>query len=383
MADFLSQANAFALKLLEGDAAGTVIELEGRALPYRGINYETEQRVKTTYYTGNPVATQQRLGPVEKNTTVTGTWKDIFLGNGIAALLRDTFDGLVRSGTMVELTWGAGFLPDGTQVSKPLVRQGVIKRFRHTYDRPQDIQWEMEFEWRGRDEAAQPPLQGAGQGDDGFAALAESLDASGAAVEAWRTDPLTELAGFTDTVRGAFDSVGETIAGASTTLNDVTRTLATTADLPNELLDRVRGTTTDVIAALGNFQDVALRIFLLDIEVRDSALATLDLVSRRLDMMLTIDATREQAAQVDAAMAARQAPDVIAEVRPVPGTDLRDLARQYYGDPDLWWVIASFNGFPQTSKVPAPPLGPTDTPPRALRIPRRPEGAQGSLSKVC
>lgn len=390
---FLSQANALTIKILEGPLAGTddgTISLQGASLPSavngRGtIAYESEQRVRTTWYAGNPVATQQLMGPVDKPTVITGAWHDVFLGNGTSALLRNTFDGLMRSGVAIEVTWGQGYFPDGQLIpgATPIVRRGIVKRFKHSYERPQDITWEIEFEWRGRDDAALPPLQSAGQGDDNFADLTESLDATSGAIEAFETDPITQLAGLNDTIQGAFDDVQSNIGQSINTLNFASDTLATTANLPNEVLERVRGTTTNLLGSLRNFEDVALAINFLDIEVRDSALATLDIIARRLTMLEEMDITREKSANIDAALAARQAPDILAEVRPTPGTDFRELARQFYGDPDLWWLIAQYNGYGNSSSIPALPTGPTDTPPLPIRVPRRTEGVQGSLSNVC
>lgn len=388
MSDFQSQSNAFSVKLLEGDSAGTVVELEGRALPSavsgRGtIFFESQQRIKTTYYAGNPVATQQLMGPVETNTVITGIWKDTFLGNGVAALLRDTFDGIARAGIAVEVTWGAGFLPDGTQTSKPYVRRGLIKRFKSGGERPQDVTWEMEFEWRGRDEAAQPPLQGAGQGDDEFSDLQQDLTDTQSAIDAFHSDPLIQLAGFNAQVETQFAAMNTTLDQSITTIAAANATLATTENLPNEVLERLRGTTTSLLGELKTFTDALLNLNVLNLEPRDSALASLSVLNLRFDTMESCDLSREKGSQVDAALAARQLPDVIAEEQPTPGTDFRDLARKYYGDPDLWWLIASFNGYGSSSSIPPLPAGTTDTPPRPIQIPRRTEGAQGSLAAVC
>lgn len=62
---------------------------------------------------------------------------------------------------------------------------------------------------------------------------------------------------------------------------------------------------------------------------------------------------------------------MIAIVRPPAGSDLRDLAVQYYGDSTLWVVIAAYpaNNL-SSSEVPATPTGPSDTGAPPIYIPR-------------
>jgi hypothetical protein len=108
----------------------------------------------------------------------------------------------------------------------------------------------------------------------------------------------------------------------------------------------------------------------------DDALDFLTFQSDRFTTTHSADAAQEQAVATVTALQGQALPDVIAEVRPPEGTDLRDLALQYYGDPDLWYIIAQFNGL-EGSAVPANPTGPSDNPAPALQIPRRIEGVLG------
>jgi hypothetical protein len=380
MADFLSQANTFTVRILEGELAGTDILLETRALPYRGVSYETEQRVKTTYYAGNPVATQQVMGPIEKNTMVTGMWKDIFLGNGTAAALRDTFNDICRAGLLIEVRWGAGILPDGSLVSTPIVRRGVIKRFKHTYDRPQDIAWEVEFEWRGRDEPTQPPLQGAGQGESDFSDAISLLDEVTSKIAAFLGDPINRLAGFQQSFLDDVDDFLNAVAAANGAFNAAAEALRFQGELSTAVIERVRGAVqgtmraaVDLVGAFEEFKDWTT-------EVKDTALSLLGFKAQKMGVMRGLDDAQERMRTIDEDLAAREIPDVIAEVRVPADTDLRDLAQKFYGNADLWWVIANFNGIGTSSKVPALPSGVSDNPGRAIRIPRMTEGAQGRLA---
>jgi len=126
------------------------IQLSQRALPLRadGIEFGGETRRKTTWYMGNPVATQQVLGPKLDNTTVNGVWndlfirgtttvdgfdqKDVFYARDLVKYFRD----MQTAGQELEVSWG------------PESRRGLLVRFTPRYERLQDILWEMEFEWR-------------------------------------------------------------------------------------------------------------------------------------------------------------------------------------------------------------------------------------------
>lgn len=390
MAVVLEQSLPFRITVLEGPGAPIPIDLAGRALPYRGVAWETEQRVKTTYYPGNPVATQQILGPMDKPTTIGGIWKDIFLGNGVAKRLVDTFDGICRSGFQVELSWGQGLLPDGSQIvgpKWPIVRQGVIKTFKHTYDRPQDITWEIVFELRGRDEASAPPLTAAGliSVQDGFDALKIQFGDSEAGIEAFKESTLSQLAGINADIEARLDEAQESVLNMIEFINDSTQAVQDVAEfgtLPNNVLERGRSLAAQGASSLGALTDAMLSINVALFTPVDSALVLLDVLTQFFDITHQNDEAQETANNTDAALAKQIRPEVLAELRPVPGSDLRDVARQYYGNPDLWYVIADFNNL-SSSVVPFPPDGPSDNTFPTIKIPQRPQGLQGAARPAC
>ena len=39
-------------------------------------------------------------------------------------------------------------------------------------------------------------------------------------------------------------------------------------------------------------------------------------------------------------------------INPTYGDRLENLANQYYGDPELWWIIAWYNSYPTEANVP-------------------------------
>lgn len=394
MAEVLEQSLPYRVKLLEGPDAGTTVELLGRALPYRGTVYETEQRLKTTWYPGNPVATQQVMGPVDKPTTINGIWKDRFLGNGVAKQLVDTFEGLCRSGYSVEVSWGQGMLPEGTMLPGPpagpkwpIIRRGIIKNIKATYDRPQDIAWELVFEWLGRDEAAAPPLTQAGllSNQNGFDQIKVEFSDSQDGISAFRESPLAQLAGVSARINAALDEAQKSIDNMVGFVDSATTSLQDIRDfgnVPREVIERGRLLAAQGADSLRRANDALLSIPLSLLTQVDSALTWLDAVTQIFDTIHQNDEAQESANNTTEALAKQMRPEVLAELRPVPGSDLRDVAREWYGDPDLWYIIADFNNL-SSSVVPFPPDGLSDNSNPPIRVPQRPQGVTGAASPTC
>lgn len=164
---------SFQIEELAGEKR--IITLRGRAMPYPAVEWAGEQRTKITWYPGNPVATQQVLGPAEANTIINGMWKDRFVRGAVnvdasspqgvggftppaivsqlplpdglsggdfdtAERLVQLFHGIRRAGTPLKVTWSSE------------VRFGILRTFTPTYDRIQDVEWEAEFEWSTYDD---------------------------------------------------------------------------------------------------------------------------------------------------------------------------------------------------------------------------------------
>jgi hypothetical protein len=109
----------------------------------------------------------------------------------------------------------------------------------------------------------------------------------------------------------------------------------------------------------------------------------LDQRDRLFDLLHGGDETAERSQQTSESLAGLVEPDIIGTVDAIPGTDLRDLARQFYGDPDTWTILANFNGL-DSSRVPDKPNGPTADRVVTIQIPRRQEGDLAKLSQgVC
>lgn len=379
-----SQGQPFRIKIIEGPFDGRVIELDGRALPYRGVVYESEQREKTTYYTGNPVATQQILGPIDKPTTINGIWKDIFLGNGGARALVDIFDGLMRSGFSVEVSWGSN-----TVSSDPaFVRLGIIKRFKHTYDRPQDIGWEIEFAFRGRDEASASPFMVISSIREGFDEVKFKFENIRFLLEAFRDSNQAKIFGLPQFITDAIDDTEDALIGVIEFLDATSDAIQGNTDIPGNLIERARTLFDLGVASILNFAAALGAFATTDLTVKwisgDKAIEWLDTKMTLFEMAKTMDDAAETAINASTALARQQRPEIVAEVQPIAGTDLRELANTFYGDPELWWVIADYNNL-SSSKVPELPDGPSDRSVESytIKVPQRPQGIEGTVHPSC
>jgi hypothetical protein len=386
-----TQAQPFRITVLEGPTANTDagdFDLLGRALPYRAVAWETEQRGTTTYYPGNPVGTQQLMGPVDKALTITGMWKDIFLGNGTARRLCDRFDALNRAGLRVRLSWGASEFGVG-----PLVRTGYLKTFKQTYDRPQDVTWEMTFELNGRDDSAVSALTQAPviTARDGFDHTRVQFGNVADVNDAWQESFITQLMGLPQQVEAALDAVQTTMANGIIWLETATDTIGENSEIPGNIISRARSVAIEGAAAIRHSSDVFTGLDLQQILRGNSALGWLDYLNMIYRILQTNDTAAEAAVNLDAAMAKQQKPTILDEIQVQPGTDLRDIATKYYGNPDLWYLIANENGL-DGSKMPTLPTGPSDMPVNAvsggvssatLRIPQQTAGVMGVSRPEC
>lgn len=133
------------------------VELRGPALPFQGANWGGEQRVVTTWYAGNATeATQQVLGPIEKQTSWDGMWRTTQMvktpstvnenGREVAILqanvIRDVLESIFRLGSALRVTW--------SNKDRSIQREGRCIEWDFAYDRSDDIAWDMTWDWSGR-----------------------------------------------------------------------------------------------------------------------------------------------------------------------------------------------------------------------------------------
>jgi hypothetical protein len=231
---------------IEGDRPITLL-IRARAMPYPGGSWEGEQHSKLTFYPGNPVATQQVLGSRESPTTFEGTWKQRFMRgaivkNGDASAITtpleavELIEAMRRSGRQVRVQWAT------------FVRTGLIKRFAATPDRPQDIPWELEFEWNSRDDEKAPRAateQSAPAGNNLLKKLNQLLDT----LAQFPAMAAAFQAQLVSTIRDIGDGVARVV--------DLLRAVETLVNLPSSVLGALKA----AVGALGRqLQDFEHRI---------------------------------------------------------------------------------------------------------------------------
>lgn len=381
--------------LQEGRPPGT-LHLTGRLLPFRPehggtVRYARKQRVKTTFYPGNPAASQQVMGSTLEPSTFKGMWRDSSLGEGAAITLAALFDDLCASGASVRVTWGTQGASSGggfLVVGQPFVRVGIMSAFEANPDRVGDIGWSMTFDWRADGAAAASAVPivaatGLVNPSDDLEAVASELDLATATWEAAQDGPLLRPAGVAQRIADGMDQAFAATDAAAAAIRDVSGRAAGALLTPARVSGQLQGAAAGAIDALGNAVSLALSVNLLVNEARDSATDTLLLLEQRLAMIAVWDSAAERCRDAQDAAAAQAQPEVLAEVQAPAGTDLRDLALRFYGDPDAWFQIAAYNNLPGSS-VPAVPTGPSDVVvATSILIPRAAQTSTGDVRQQC
>lgn len=395
MAELLSQSLPFTVTVLEGPLSvlsiqpgqpAGVVSLRGRAMPYAPFTLESEQRIKTTWYPGNPKATQQVMGVTEKPTTITGIWKDRYIGDGVSRFLAKVFENIGRSAPQLQVTWGTGAtstdVGGGGTVGEPLVRYGLLKRWKFSHNIPQQVPFELEFEWNGLEQASIPAVTVTGQVTykESLNDISRSVEDATAFAQAMRDVngklglPLSTIRNLNQNLDQAnaslrsVNAAANTIAGLRTIPFQVTQQLVNAASLAGTAMNSLRDT----------FESLPLPKLVPD----DQPISYLNFAGNRLEVLGKASEANDKAVRGSGSLAQEQSPNIVAQIRAPAGTDLREIALQQYGDPDGWITIANFNNFPD-SRVPMPPSGPSDVTGVPIQIPELRTGPQGDLSLGC
>lgn len=391
MANELSQALPMHIRVLDGPLstqplmpglANGVVQLDGRSGPYRPITYEREMRRKTTYYPGNPEGTQQIIGKQFEPMTITGTWKDRYLGDGVARQLEDLFEKIQDSGASLEVTWGARISFDSNSEDDNRVRVGILWKFKTSPDRPQDIAWEMTFDWRGTGQSQTPAITSTTPVNprEGFTGAVADIQFTKEAFGAYQDGVISPLP---QSVRDAIGRAFTDIDSATDTILRANSVIASNANIPGGTLRNLIAASSLAVGAMTQLRDSALS---LDptrlLPATDAAVGFLLLKDQVFTLLGLSEQGADSARQAADGIATQITPDIIAEVVAPAGVDLRDLALKYYGDPDSWFAIAQFNDL-DGSAVPPMPAGPGDTPPNPIRIPRLQAGAEADVRQNC
>lgn len=353
---------SFTVQELTGEQR--VVVLRGRAKPYRPLAFASSMRTKNTWYQGNPVSTQQVLGPELDPTTVEGKWKDRFIagaeadgGEGAILVNNDPdavqsadaavalFESIRSGGNAVRVVWGSR------------VREGILVFFKADYDRQQDIAWTMEFEWHSEGQQEVRAVEIPTNRDDllnGMNSLDDILGFSPEDVaQAFNAQLL-------DTIQTTRAAVGD-MFGVLRAANTVVSTPASVAGGVSAAAESIRLELTEEIGRLTENPVFSTPDSAVMFAVSPSSVMLVEAYRRTT-------ARRAASVRCDALNLDRQERAVpVIQVVPVPqDTSLYTLSVRYYGTPDFANFLADANDL--TSKV--VPAG------FQLRIPPKPAGGQ-------
>lgn len=369
---------------------GRGISLRGRSLPYQGLSYAATQRVEQTWNPGNPTATIQIDGPEYDDVTINGMWKDTFLfdpenapvlSDFVALIPAETgtprggspiamqeasraeiamfaFEQLRKAASPCRIEWGS------------IVRYGIVHKTNFTFDRIEDITWEITFKLMGEQPNQPAPSKVAfASVTDNMRSIIDKILIDRLAVGPEVPEsPFDAALGLINTLQSALINIQYFRTGTS--LLDITGAIAQLGFLVTELLDTLEGFANlaffpfDVISTVtATLKRVELQATLITQRFASRAVATDASFSRNPAEVASANATqqfiRDRAKRMaaDAVRVRRefeqlQAKEVLKVVIMKSGETLRDVARREYGVESDWRLIASFNGF-SSSIVPA------------------------------
>lgn len=340
-----SDQTRFLVRILEGRLSPGVVSLEGRMLPFRPsmggqIEFGIEQRTKLTWYPGNPVGSQQRLGPTLAPMTINGLWRDRYLGENVANKLAETFEELVESGVEVEVLW------------QTKQRRGIVKSIRYTPGTPDggidSMAWSITFEWNRKGTHLRPkigtavvPLR------DQYVATAQAVGDFGLATEAYLDDydstvGLSRLA-LAPTVQSLSDGLGR-IANAQNTLLDAAAQTGREfspggrrAGAASAAVREIEDVTTELAATTA-------AIFPGDVIPDDTPAAFLREAKARHALLDSARRALRENHTSRMRIEDQLRPETHKYVTAVAGADLRKYSSDHYGSPDYWRRIARYNG---------------------------------------
>lgn len=356
----MSSAEAFIIRELTGTQRS--VQLNGRALPYRPVEFVGEQAHVQTWYPGNPVATIQVLGPREGALNIGGTWKTSKLVGSVKLLgfddipsdggtvtaedLVQVFHRLRIAGNALEVRWG------------PEVRRGVLYRFSPNYQRLEDIEWTAEFVWSQRGD--QLPARAARTENPAQTTTAAMNRLSDAAA----AEPPSIVDQAREVVRTGVDAMRQ---GISTFTQTVVQ-IQSTANVASARFQQLQAITQEVVDTTRALRKGSLDLPYTKLLPIDDVVQVLRVENWRRDVGANARRTGAQAVRGRDDVAARSVPGYLAIVTLRENQTLRHLALTFYGSADAWTVIADANGLTGSTA----PVG------TVLRIPRAPTAGSGA-----
>lgn len=359
--------NASSLTIKELGGEERSLEFLGRALPYRPFTLKGSMRAEFTYYPGNPIATVQVLGASEQDTTLQGAWKDRFLrqqdddGNsilnsGVVTLYDggreqalqdvDSICGLVddfrMKGQLLEVTWDTK------------VRIGLLKEFEQKWTRHEVCEWSMTFGWISRGEKEVPTNVSQTGAFDNAKGTFDNLLSGLQAVIAGAQEGIAIVESVLAEVNSYVNDIDAAVTAIDDTVNGVASSVLSVADGSKRLLGIFDTIKDDAEGLKATVQGVPSAALLSSGDVANVTFGeSLNAGSWARSIADSCDDLRAQAAeqgfQISQTLDEQEILDVFNARQ---DTDLRDVSSRYYGTPEEWSRLMTFNGL-TTSRLTA------------------------------
>jgi hypothetical protein len=388
------------LVITELTGHGRIIQLSGRALPYKGsLKFTSEQRIDEGEHTGYPRINQTVLGGREMPTEMNGAWKDRFLGDvsgGPQAILQDFVpDGVsVPADSPLSVTSSlltardlAELFEDIAYSGRPLRvqwahlrRTGRLTTFEQNWIDLHDVEWKATFKWMSRDERTGLPSPArttlTGLASEFRSAATDLHDGTNFdGIDDLDPSFADAIDGLIGTIEGAVSGIGDAIETRISAISDTTDSLrrATTIatyvrDQAQQLIDTLDGVVYPAMLAAQDptsiTPDAFSRDALSDIDLGRSGRLADSLINS--DPGASIAAACQNRAAVQLArrmrhVAARQRfaalrqleADSVGVVVLRDQQDLRDVVLEWYGNSEDWERLRRYNALDTVS----PPAG--------------------------
>lgn len=351
------------------------IVLRGRSLPFQGVDFPTRLRVDINYPTGNPVATSQVTGPTWMPTTMEGKWSDLYLfednnaptllnfptlqsqveipeqgsdaiqrslyasgGVGPGQRARTAFavktamQTLARSGMLLRMEWG------------PEVRFGYMEEFTPTYDRIEDIAWEIQWVWTGDKEFQPIPKK---QRKDLPSTIKNLLKQLQRVLSSFRLE-VFQAEIWTRRLRTPIVRLGQLGEDLLGTLKRLVNFSLIPADLFGTMKSSFKGVQFAANEILDIFKDISLTVE--TSKTGDPSDVHFDNAIQSAIRKLLVNLAAQGRLSQDI-VDEFDAPTIRRVFRSSAGITLRDISLQEFGTVNNWRAIQDFNGF-SSSVVP-------------------------------
>jgi hypothetical protein len=318
------------------------LRLTARALPYRPYTLKATQRVETTWYPGSPEGSATVLGGSHEPTTIHGFWKEKYIGDTTivsAALdgtqivtvreLVDAMDSLRGEGQEVEVTWDEE------------VRRGLITEFERRWHNPQDVEWEVTFQWLSVGSAeSQPELDGETSVGD----TASVMGAQNDALQASATPPFPVSSDFSDTLTTQLLDIADSVASARGVVANLLIAAISPFDAARRMVAITGAVAEQAQTLIDTLAGAPSRLLNAGVEVEQMTLGQIIAAEGYVrEMQRNARALKRTAVLRQQVLARAIQNDLLAVHRARDGQDLRDVSRIYYGTAFEWRRLMNFN----------------------------------------